>query len=128
MLENLKIKIDEIELLSLLTEYYKKLYNDDSVMIEYNSKFRYIDSYGSVEPDVWGVLSRNINGKINKEAITLWNSGLSDEIFNVFKYDNLQYKLDIECDIENPGKKDSERIVFNGIILNLNRKIKQKTL
>lgn len=128
MLENLKIKIDEIELKCLLTEYYKKLYNDDSVMIEYNSKFRYIDSYGSVEPDVWGVLSRNINGKINKEAITLWNSGLSDEIFNVFKYDNLQYKLDIECDIENPGKKDSERIVFNGIILNLNRKIKQKTL
>lgn len=128
MLENLKIKIDEIELLSLLTEYYKKLYNDDSVMIEYKSKFIYIDSYSSVEPNVWGVLSRKINGKIKEEVITLWNNDLSSEIFNVFKYDNLQYKLDIECDIENPGKKDSERIVFNGIILNLNRKIKQKTL
>ena len=128
MLENLKIKIDEIELLSLLTEYYKKLYNDDSVMIEYKSKFIYIDSYSSVEPNVWGVLSRKINGKIKEEVITLWNNDLSSEIFNVFKYDNLQYKLDKECDIENPGKKDSERIVFNGIILNLNRKIKQKTL
>lgn len=128
MLENIKIKIDEIELKSLLTEYYKKLYNDDSVMIEYKSKFRYIDSYSSVEPDVWGVLSRNINGKIKREAITLWNSGLSDEIFNVFKYDNLQYKLDIECDMESTGKKDSERIVFKGIIINLKKKEKQKIL
>ena len=33
MLENLKIKIDEIELLSLLTEYYKKLYY--TIMDEY---------------------------------------------------------------------------------------------
>ena len=128
MLENLKINIDEIELLSLLTEYYKKLYNDDSVMIEYKSKFIYIDSYSSVEPNVWGVLSRKINGKIKEEVITLWNNDLSSEIFNAFKYDNLQYKLDIKCDMESPGKKDSERIVFNGIILNLNRKIKQKTL
>ena len=76
MLENLKIKIDEIELLSLLTEYYKKLYNDDSVMIEYKSKFIYIDSYSSVEPNVWGVLSRKINGKIKEEVITLWNNDL----------------------------------------------------
>ena len=55
MLENLKIKIDANELLSLLTEYYKKLYDDDSVMIEYKSKFRYIDSQSSVEADVWGL-------------------------------------------------------------------------
>ena len=128
MLENLKIKIDEIELKSLLTEYYKKLYNDDSVMIEYRSKFKYIDTYSSVVPYIWGILSRNINGKIKQEVITLWNSGLSDEIFDVFKYNDLQYKLDIECDMDSPGKKDSERIIFKGIILNLNKKVKQKTL
>ena len=115
MIENLKIKIDEIELKSLLTEYYKKLYNDDSVMIEYRSKFKYIDTYSSVVPYIWGILSRNING-------------LSDEIFDVFKYNDLQYKLDIECDMDSLGKKDSERIIFKGIILNLNKKVKQKTL
>lgn len=126
MLESIKIKIDATELKSLLTEYYKNLYNDDSVMVEYQSKFRYVDSYSSVEPDVWGVLSRNINGKIDQQGINLWNSSLSAEIFDLFQFEHLQWHLEIECDMKTPGKKDSERIIFKGIIIEFNKKVKQK--
>jgi len=122
-MENIKIKIDENELKVLLKDYYKNLYNDDSVQVEYNSKFRYIGQNSEVEPIVWGVLTRNENGEIKTEVIDLWNIYLFYEIFNSSQYENIKYTLDLDCDIKTPGKKDSERINFKGINLTL-RKIK----
>lgn len=122
-MENIKIKIDENELKVLLKDYYKNLYNDDSVQVEYNSKFRYIGQNSEVEPIVWGVLTRNENGEIKTEVIDLWNIYLFYEIFNSSQYENIKYTLDLDYDIKTPGKKDSERINFKGINLTL-RKIK----
>ncbi len=122
-MENIKIKIDETELKVLLKDYYKNLYNDDSVQVEYNSKFRYIGQNSEVEPIVWGVLTRNENGKIKTEVIDLWNIYLFYELFNSSQYENIKYTLDLDCDTKTPNKKDSERISFKGINLTL-RKIK----
>ena len=122
MLENLKIKIDEIELLSLLTEYYKEEYKD--------AKIYFIDvDYSKAKTGI--MLERDFN--VNEEQSIKIKEELEKE--DIIEALNKTFEKDgyvveniiINTKTSGSGWTECVSLENIGVILK-KEKVKQKTL
>lgn len=133
MTEKITLEIKSNELKKMLLEHYKEIYKDESISIIIHSSKELVGLY-EIESLVTNIKLRrnvNINLKIGKcsstleEEITLQDiKDILQESLNEQEYEVIDLRLDTDKRLE--GFYETEHIVFNGLIVDLKKKQKQK--
>lgn len=127
------IKINKNELKKILEEYYRKVTNDQTITVHFETKFQHTGPKNEEVPVVKITLKRIV--KIGSYEVTLEETLNEPEINEAISscLESEEYKIDssyqnIEASYGNSREGTSDKITYSGITVLLTRKGIKKSL